>query len=216
MIICDDYNYADAKTFSTTFTTDNTVPANEQEDVEPSPHTLGYLTGTRVRLLDGGNTFLTTTSFYDGKGRTIQIAGENHKGFTDVITTQFDFSGKVRSTCEVNRFDGPEGVNIFTRNEYDPLGRIKAIHKTINDDDEKTIATYAYDALGRLKSKILAPGFSGPDGAWLEKQEYSYNIQGWLLGINKEYAASSSPSGHFFGMELGTINRVMQAFLPSK
>ena len=32
------------------------------------------------------------------KGRAIQIDGDNHKGFTNENTTQYDFSGKVRST----------------------------------------------------------------------------------------------------------------------
>lgn len=199
----DDYTYAGAKPFFSGFTIDPTVPANENEEVESSLRTMGYVTGTQVRLLDGSNTFLTTTSFYDERGRTIQVAGDNHKGFRDVITTQYDFSGKVRSTYEVNRFDGTDGTRVFTRNEYDVLGRVTSVFKSINGEQEKNIVAYTYDALGRLSKKTLAPGFSGPVGNNLESLDYSYNIQGWLLGINKEYAASSSPDGHFFGMELG-------------
>lgn len=199
----DDYSYSGAKTFSPNFTIDNTLPVDEKEEVKKSSRTLGYVTGTKVRLLDDSNTFLTTTSFYDDKGRMIQIAGDNHKGFTDVVTTQYDFSGKVRSTYEVNRFDGTDGVKIFTKHTYDVLGRVTAITKSINGSTEKIIATYAYDALGRLANKKLAPGFAGPDGAQLESLDYTYNIHGWLLGINKTYATSATEAGHFFGMELG-------------
>ena len=68
----DDYSYTGSKTFSNIFTIDNTVPANEAEAVQKSLQTMDMVTGTKVRLLDGANTFLTTTSFYDlqGSGNT--------------------------------------------------------------------------------------------------------------------------------------------------
>ena len=199
----DDYSYSGAKTFSNNFTIDNTVPANELESVQKSLQTIDFVTGTKVRLLDGGNTFLTTTSFYDYKGRAIQLQGDNHKGFTDETTTQYDFIGKVRSTYEYHRFDGNSDIKTYTHNTYDLLGRIIKIGKSINGSSEKDIASYSYNELGQLANKKLAPGFAGEGGSQLESLDYTYNIQGWLLGINKAYAGSSTGTGNYFGMELG-------------
>lgn len=199
----DDYSYAGAKTFSTNFTIDNSVPSTESETVQKSLLTRGFVTGTKVRLLDGGNTFLTTTSFYDDKGRLIQLEGDNHKGRTEETTTQYDFSGKVRSNFQIHRFDGNSDMKIFTRKTYDALGRVVKISKSINGTTEKDIASYSYNELGQLANKKLAPGFAGEDGPQLESLDYTYNIQGWLLGINKAYSGSGTGEGHYFGMELG-------------
>ncbi len=203
LIFYDDYSYAGSKTFSNNFTIDNSVPANETESVQKTSQTIDFLTGTKVRLLDGGNTFLTTTSFYDYRGRLIQLQGDNHKGYTNENTTQYDFSGKVRSTYEYHRFDGNSDIKIYTHNTYDLLGRIIKIGKSINGAAEKDIASYTYNELGQLANKKLAPGFAGEDGPQLESLDYTYNIQGWLLGINKAYAASTTRTGNYFGMELG-------------
>lgn len=199
----DDYSYQGSKTFSTNFTIDNTVPTNETEAVQRSLLTRGFVTGTKVRLLDGSNTFLTTTSFYDDKGRAIQLDGENHKGFTDESTTQFDFSGKVRSAYEATRVTDNTGIKVFTKNTYDVIGRGTAISKSINGASEKTIASYTYNELGQLANKKLAPGFAGDDGPQLESIDYTYNTHGSLLGINKDYSTSGTREGHYFGMELG-------------
>ena len=83
------------------------------------------------------------------------------------------------------------------------LGRVIKIGKSINGSSEKDIASYTYNELGQLANKKLAPGFAGEDGPQLESLDYSYNVQGWLLGINKAYAGSTTRTGNYFGMELG-------------
>ncbi len=56
--------------------------------------------------------------------------------------------------------------------------------------------------MGQIKQKQLG---QLPDGSFLETQDYSYNIRGWLKGINKDYANNDNSHGgnsRWFGMEL--------------
>lgn len=199
----DGYFFTGAKAFSTNFTIDNSVPTNQTVAVQKSERTINHLTGTKTRLLDGSNNFLTSTILFDENSRVIQIQTENHKGFLDETTTQYDFSGKIRSSYENHRFDGNNDIKIFTRNTYDILSRITKITKSINGSADKDIVTYSYNEFGQLANKKLAPGFGGEDGPYLENLDYSYNIHGWLTGINKSYSASATRTGNYFGMELG-------------
>ncbi|NJO25701.1 MAG: hypothetical protein HC867_07995 [Bacteroidia bacterium] len=66
-------------------------------------NTRGLTTGSKVRVIENpddltAGKFLATVNFFDDNGRTIQTQGENYKGGTDVVTSMYDFSGKVLST----------------------------------------------------------------------------------------------------------------------
>ncbi|HJT73889.1 MAG TPA: DUF6443 domain-containing protein, partial [Chitinophaga sp.] len=63
----------------------------------PSTMINGLVTGTKVRVL-GTDQWLTTSSYYDDKGRTIQVVSENSVGGRDVATSLYDFNGKVLSS----------------------------------------------------------------------------------------------------------------------
>lgn len=74
----------------------------------------------------------------------------------------------------------------------------------------KVISQLNYDDLGRVGGKRLDPSyaehFSGivPAGGGLEYLKYSYNVQGRLIGINKDYAQKVDYNkwGNFFGIYL--------------
>jgi RHS repeat-associated protein len=96
-------------------------------------------------------------------------------------------------------------TRIKTNLNYDPANRLLQVYKTINDADStnRLIAQQAYDQMGQLKQKQLGqlPG----EETFLETQDYSYNIRGWLQGINKDYANNDNSHGgntRWFGMEL--------------
>jgi RHS repeat-associated protein len=83
------------------------------------------------------------------------------------------------------------------------------VWKTINDDVSKKIliSRNTYDGTGQLLTKEL--GRKKVDaGVYtnvpLETLNYSYNIRGWLKGINKDYAnnTGSGQTASWFGMEL--------------
>jgi len=167
-----------------------------------SNSTQGLVTGKRVKVLDGNNQWLTTTNFYNGKGRLIQTIADNISNSRDTLTTLYDFSGKVLSTY-LRHHNSQSGLTprttVRTMTHYDAAGRIDSISKRLNDLDalKRTISLNAYDSIGQLKSKRLGVTASGQ----LETLNYDYNIRGWLKGINKTYVNTAGSAINWFGQE---------------
>jgi len=167
-----------------------------------SSQTRGLITGTKIRIVDTDQ-WLTTTHYYDKKGKKVQTISDNVAGGQDILTTQFDFSGKILSTY-LNHKNPRSGtvpqVTTLTSMSYDAGGRLVAIKKRLNNLDslERTIVVNEYDELGRLKAERLGiRGSSSP----LERSSYEYNIRGWAKSINKRYLNGLSDTAHF-GQEL--------------
>ncbi|MBC9930619.1 RHS repeat-associated core domain-containing protein [Chitinophaga qingshengii] len=167
-----------------------------------STQTQGLPTGSKVRVL-GTDQWLTATTYYDDKGRPIQVISDNVTGGKDVTTTLYDFSGRVISTFtrQTNHHSNltPQ-TTILAKMSYDAAGRVVSVKTRVNGNDnpEKTIAASDYDELGQLKTKVL--GVQTPSQA-IEQLDYEYNIRGWLSSINKGYLNNGSNVSHF-GQEM--------------
>ncbi len=169
----------------------------------------GMVTGTKTRVLNSSD-FLYAINYYDDKGRVIQTQNKNISGGVDILTTQYSFSGLTLMTYQKLQKLGtnPQAHYIITYNEYDELSRLVNIKKTqssninglVINKAQTEIVRQEYDALGQLKKKILAPDYDGGDG--LETLVYDYNIRGWLLGVNRDYAREDNDS-RYFGFDLG-------------
>jgi len=173
------------------------------EPITASSRTKGLVTWTWSKVLGTNSDRIETAYIYDDKGRVIQVQTYNMTRGKDVLTTQYDFAGKVLGTHLRHVMKGTvdQTFELATKNSYDDLGRLTRVEKKTVPQvgaNWKTIAALEYDALGQLKSKKLAPGF-GSSG--LETLAYAYNIRGWLLGINRDYIQSNT--GSKFGFELG-------------
>lgn len=169
----------------------------------------GLVTGSKTRVL-GTSTYLYSISFYDEKGRVIQTQSKNSTGGTDMQSTQYSWAGQP--LVVVNRTE--KAGTPFNINEaatfylYDDLGRVSKISKTINSNingtwinkPEQVIVQNEYNKLGQLKKKRLAPGYN--NGAGLESLSFEYNIRGWMLGMNRDYAKDAN-SYNYFGFDLG-------------
>lgn len=162
--------------------------------------TKGLVTGTKTLVLNSSG-YLYTVNFYDEKSRPIQVLSSNITGGVDKLTTQYSFNGKVLVTklSHVSTGKMPGQVTTITRNEYDAAWRIVNIFKKIDAAAEKKIATYEYDALGKLRKKHLSPNYNGT--VPLDSISYRYNIRGWLTAINQPYA-NSLHNNNWFGEEL--------------
>ncbi|QOD67375.1 hypothetical protein HF329_33555 [Chitinophaga oryzae] len=163
--------------------------------------TRGLVTGARVRIL-GTDTWLASTTRYDDKGRVTQVTADNAAGGTDVVTTRYDFNGKMVSTYHVHK-NTRSGVTpqttVLTAMLYDARGRLKEVTQQLNDTSAvRTIARHSYDQIGQLVTKELG---IVANGAALEKQTYDYNLRGWLRSISKDYLKNGSGGAHF-GQEL--------------
>jgi RHS repeat-associated protein len=160
--------------------------------------TRGFVTGTKVWIMDT-NQWLTTTTYYNERGRVIQTIGDNSAGGKNVATSLYDFSGKLLSTYQKNtnpRSGATPLTSVLTMMAYDHAGRLTSVKKRINDNAslEKTVATNDYDDLGQLKTKVMG---LQPNGQAIEQLSYERNIRGWLKSVNKDYLNNGSNLSHF-------------------
>jgi RHS repeat-associated protein len=213
----DNYNWT-TKTYTATYNSklDN---VGNNPNAEPLPtqtylQVSGLVTGTMTRVIEdpdnpGQGSWVTKVNFYDEKGRLVQTQSDSYKGSNETEISRYDYSGKVLCSYTVhqNTTAGSEFVKIKTGTEYDHTGRVKEIWKTINDDETQKVRLVKneYDESGRLKRKELGSKYDAQTNAYtttpLETQDYTYNIRGWLKGINKDYA-NAQVNGPWFGMEL--------------
>ncbi|HEU4555041.1 MAG TPA: DUF6443 domain-containing protein [Chitinophaga sp.] len=197
----DNYAWTGVKAYNSSYAGKVEAGSNPYpETVASSTMTRGRITGTKVRVL-GTNQWLTTTTYYDAKGRVIQTLADNIKGGTDITTNMYDFSGKLLSTYVHHHNPAstatPE-VKVLTKFSYDLAGRLLSVIKRVNDAaaTERTVALNEYDAQGNLKKKSL--GVNG--SAIMETLNYDYNIRSWQLGMNRDYLKDAATN--YFGYEL--------------
>ncbi|MCX6319481.1 MAG: DUF6443 domain-containing protein [Bacteroidetes bacterium] len=172
--------------------------------------TRGMVTWLQVKVL-GTNpaVYLGTVNIYDDKGRLIQVQSTNNMGGTDVITTQYSWAGQPLVTVQKHNITGTGSQNsvVVTRLTYDDLGRLVKTEKRMSNSlvnsgampAFKIISENEYDKIGQLKKKKLAPAY-GSGG--LETENFEYNIRGWMLGMNRDYAKDVT-SNNYFGFDLG-------------
>lgn len=206
----DDYSWTN-KSFSAAYNNYLDAGTNLHPVEMPTQHfaqPTGQVTGTMVRVLTdpdnlGTGNWLTKVNFYNDRLRIIQEYSETLKGI-DIITNRYDFIGNVICSyvdhSNVNAV--PTSVHLKTGFDFDHGGRLLRIWKTIDDnDDSKTlISDNWYKQNGKLWTKSL--GGNGTFALAVARLEYSYNIRGWLTGINKEYANNNGQDDAWFGIEL--------------
>jgi hypothetical protein len=166
------------------------------------------------RILDDGSVngnaaqYLLSTYYYDENGRFSQSLAQNVLGGVDVHGLWYDFSGTVGGSTILHR--NPLNTNVpefkvFTAHTHDRLLRVTSQKRSfLGNYNWKVLSRVQYDAFGRVKQKVLSPGYNNGNG--LETQDYSYNLHGWLTGINKDYAESSNDNAQwdrYFGVSLG-------------
>jgi RHS repeat-associated protein len=179
----------------------NAAPLYPQE-IQKSDRTIGIPTWSKVKVLGTVSDYLYSVTLYDEKGRPVQVKSTNSTGGTDIQTTQYDFSGKVLRTHTEHQKSGTGAHTyyVLTKTAYDGGGRLLTTTKRAGIDTdgtgvEKVVSTHRYDELGQLKTKVLGGG--------IDSLEYDYNIRGWMLGANRDYAKSTSSTSHYFGFDLG-------------
>lgn len=197
----DNYTYPGAKAAQSSYFTKPQPGTNPYpEAITVNAQAKGLVTGTKVRVLETSQ-FLMTTQYYDPKGRLIQTISDNHNNGVDITTNLYDFSGKLLSTYQYlnNPSAGTAGViRLLTNRTYDHAGRLIKVTKQLNDNAafRRDIATNYYDALGQLQRKE----FRRASGNIVESMTYTYNIRGWLKGINRNYVKGAET--RYFGQEL--------------
>ena len=203
----DNYSYTGAKAYDASYNAQLEAGTNRYAQTNSqSSATRGLVTGSKVKVLGSASQYLVTSTYYDERGRAIQVLSDNVTGGVDITTNQYDYSGKLLSSLvrhQKGSGTGAPTTTVLTKLHYDHNGRVMNVKKKLNGSADKLITQNTYDELGQLKTKQIG---QKADLTFLETQDYSYTIRGWLKGINKDYAnkagTSAAQYSRRFGMEL--------------
>ena len=205
----DKYTFPGSSTYTTSDISASKVGSNSYPETMPSSASImtkGLVVGKRAFVLSD-TLWLTTTTFYDDKGKVIQVNADNWARGKDITNTRYDFSGKILSTYQ--RHSNPKSSTtptstLLTVFHYDAAGRPDSLIKTLNDNSlyQRVICLTSYDELGQKKNERFDVGTTGQ----IETLNYLYNLRGWLKSINRNYVNTAGSSSNWFGTELSYDN----------
>jgi RHS repeat-associated protein len=169
----------------------------------------GKVTGDRTAVLpsDGSSpsSYLTGSIFYDRRSRVIQTQATNHLNGEDVTWAQYNFAGwPLRNRRDHTSTPVGGTLKSLVLNErytYDERGRVENTYHQIGDSGaEQLISERTYDDWARESRKRIAK-----QGSYFGQSiDYTYNILGWLKGINtvSNSSISSAIYSDLFSQEL--------------
>jgi RHS repeat-associated protein len=209
-------------------TSSGDYPADATQNVTVA----GKLTATKARVMDYNmhdypnvGQYLYTVNYFDKEYRPLQTTKQTTMGvpqvfnyITHVVTNQYDFTGKLLGNQEmVDPCINCVQWSVVTKNELDIEGKITNIYKTVSHLNgptpvTKLIVTNEYDMLGRLKKKTTGSGTICEN-----KQDYTYNIRGWLRGVNMNFLNDNilPTNQRYFGYELAYNTLTSGGILPN-
>ncbi|QQQ27176.1 DUF6443 domain-containing protein [Chryseobacterium indoltheticum] len=133
-------------------------------------------TGSYTRNIEN-DSWSSAFIWYDTMGRAVGTYGKNHLGGFTSTETSLDFSGKVKETYTYHsRNTTSAEVIIKDRYIYSPYQFLQKHYQQINGQTEELISDLTYNDLGQITNKKVGGG--------LQSIDYTYNVRGWLLGIN--------------------------------
>jgi len=221
----DDYTQvaATGSGLSTTLIPANTNPNNNQNTLfyTPSNTTFPYaqpitanyqmknqVTGTQVEI-PGTGTYLYTVNFYDDRNRLLQTQSTNYTGAKDTVTMEYSFSGQLLATWATIGKGGnnPQYSRYAVQKQYDAMGRVLQTNEKLWNSTLTTLSRNQYNELGQLSEKYIGLYRNTAHlGLYttnpLDSISYTYNIRGWLNGINKGYADAPSGQQNWFGEDI--------------
>ena len=145
----------------------------------PGAVSRGLPTGTLEAASDGS--LLRTATAYDDRGRPCRTAATTLGGRTASTETSYTFTGNPEATAATLRQGAREILGVTERRTYNPHNDLpEALHVAVAADGATaadTVATHAYDALGRL-ARTRRGGAAG-------QLEYGYEMHGWPTAIRR-------------------------------
>jgi RHS repeat-associated protein len=196
----DTYDYPNAPIVPTTLS-DSTLPI--------ATNVKGLPTGSWVRVIDvvGSASNEQSYTIYDTKFRPVRSYTKNYLGGYTQVDSKMDWAGKTEYTITKHKRLNTS-IELITKDrfEYSVQDRlVKHIHK-VNLLPEQLITYNTYDELGQLTNKKIG-GTDVTGSNTLQKVDYTYNIRGWLKGINDiTNLAPSTSENDLFAFKLSYNN----------
>ena len=137
-------------------------------------------TASYVKNIEDDN-WTKNYTWYDTKGRPIGSHSINHLGGFTKTESELDFTGVVQqSFTSHSRASTTTEVTIEENFEYDPQNRLLMHKHKVNGGNEEVLTQNTYNELSQLESKKVGNTIADP----LQQVDFSYNIRGWMTGIN--------------------------------
>lgn len=158
--------------------------------------TKSLATASYVKNIEDDN-WTKNYSFYDDKGRAIGGYSINHLGGFTKTESFLDFVGIPQQTyTHHKRNSGDDGVKIKERFVYNPYNGAleKHYHEVVGRSSEVLLADKEYNEIGQLKTKKV--------GNNIQEIAYTYNIRGWMTGINVD-TSGNFQLGKLFNYRIG-------------
>ena len=115
--------------------------------------------------------------WYDRLGQPVGSEGKNHLGGFTRTESLLDFSGKPLETFTYHsKKTSSTEVTVKDRFVYNPQNFLLKHYQQIDSKPEELLADYTYNDLGQVTNKKTGGG--------LQSIDYTYNVKGWLTGIN--------------------------------
>ncbi|MFM2214173.1 MAG: hypothetical protein RL427_1436 [Bacteroidota bacterium] len=164
-----------------------TVPT-AVEGADVSNKLKGLATGSWVRVLTKEEESMADVAhlYYDYKGSVVKSEKRNYLGGYTITENKLGFTGKVLQTTVRHKLDQSPISSVVKVKDfytYSDQGRLLVHTQQINSLPIQLIAKNDYDELGQLITKQVG-GTDVTNYVGLQKVDYSYNIRGWLKGIN--------------------------------
>jgi RHS repeat-associated protein len=177
----DDYTFPNPPVIPTTVAG---VPSVYYNNTDHKPK--GMPTGSWVRVLQNQTDTNGESSYtlYDNKSRPVKSSTTNYLGGYTDVESKIDFSGKTLLAVTRHKrnanIDEIKTDEVFTYSDQDRL--LTHTHQ-INEGEIQLLAANTYTEMGQLLSKNVG-GTTVDGSSGLQKVDYTYNIRGWLTGIN--------------------------------
>lgn len=115
--------------------------------------------------------------WYDQLGRPIGTYSKNHLGGFTKTEALLDFTGKTQLAYTYHsKNTANTEVTVKDRYTYSPQGYLLKHYQQVDGALEELLSDYSYNDLGQVINKKV--------GNNLQSIDYTYNIRGWLTGIN--------------------------------
>ncbi len=133
----------------------------------------------------GNDQWTKNYMFYDLKARPIATYSFNHLGGYTKNESKLDFAGTPLQTLTYHRRRvADEEIQVKERFVYNPFNNAleKHYHEVVGKSPEVLLTDNHYNELGQLDKKQV--------GNNLQEIDYSYNIRGWMTGINLDLSGN--------------------------
>jgi len=115
--------------------------------------------------------------WYDTQGRVIGTYGKNHLGGFTQTEAILDFSGRIKEAYTYHSKNTTSTqVTVKDRYTYSPQNFLLKHYQQVGSNMEELLSDYTYNDLGQVINKKV--------GNNIQSVDYTYNIKGWLTGIN--------------------------------